>query len=44
METLKDPCNDRQVKNVKLPPARPLQSEKMYPDPCKIPISLLDFS
>ena len=34
MELLKDPYNDRQIKSVKLPPAKPLQSEKMYPDPC----------
>lgn len=33
METLKDPLNDRQIKSVKIPPAKPLQSEKMYPDP-----------
>lgn len=32
METLKDPLNDRPVKTVKMPPARPLQPEKMYPD------------
>jgi hypothetical protein len=33
MENLKDPCSDRIVKSVKLPPARPLAADKMYPDP-----------
>ncbi len=30
---LKDPLNDRQIKSVKIPPAKSLQSERMYPDP-----------
>jgi hypothetical protein len=38
VEALKDPLGDRAVKTVKLPPARPLQPEKMYPDPCKYSI------
>ena len=44
METLKDPFNDRQIKSVKLPPAKPLASEKMYPDPCKAILYLNKFS
>ena len=35
MELLKDPLGDRQIKSVKLPPAKPLLTEKMYPDPGK---------
>ena len=32
MDALLDPCNDRVVKTVKLPPARPLPPELMYPN------------
>ena len=38
METLCDPLSDRQVKTVKAPPHRPLNSNLMYPDPCKFNI------
>jgi serine/threonine-protein phosphatase 2B catalytic subunit len=34
MEALADPLNDRQVKTVKPPPHRPLNTNLMYPDPC----------
>ena len=44
MESLKDPYDDRQIKSVKLPPAKPLASERMYPDPCKNISSLIRFS
>ena len=37
MELLKDPLGDRQIKSVKLPPAKPLLTSKMYPDPGKSP-------
>jgi serine/threonine-protein phosphatase 2B catalytic subunit len=30
MEKLKDPCNDRQVKSVPLPPAHPLDSDSLF--------------
>lgn len=32
MEILKDPCNDRTVKSVPLPPVKPLAKNIMYPD------------
>lgn len=35
MEALKDPLNDRHVKTVKCPPARPLNPAVMYPNPGK---------
>lgn len=31
MEPLSDPYNDRQIKTVKAPPHRPLESSLMYP-------------
>lgn len=30
MEALKDPCNDRQISSVPIPPAKPLSSEVMF--------------
>ena len=32
MEALKDPCNDRAVKNQAAPPSLPLSEELLYPD------------
>jgi hypothetical protein len=33
MEPLLDPYNDRQIKSIKPPPARPLSHQLMYPYP-----------
>ena len=37
MEPLLDPCNDRVVKTLPPPPARPLSLDKLYPEDSKVP-------
>ena len=40
MEPLKDPLNDRKAKNVKPPPQKPLDTEKLFPSgTVSIPLS-----
>ena len=35
METLLDPCDDRQCKDVEPPPSRPLKTDLLFPTPGK---------